>query len=180
MTRLFHLSEDGGIERFVPRPVAVPSVRPDGLDWLNGPLVWAVDDVRIGAYLFPRDCPRIVLWTLPTTTEADRSLWFGDRTCRLLAHVERGWLEGIEACRLWRYELPVSSFRAVPGDSWMQVSTEPVEPVTVEPVGSLLDALAAAGTDLEVLDDLTSLRRVWDTTLHASGIRLRNAVGWAG
>ena len=60
--RLFHFSEDPSIEEFVPRPVRVPSARPPGQDWLNGPLVWAVSEDRQATYLFPRDCPRILLW----------------------------------------------------------------------------------------------------------------------
>jgi NADPH:quinone reductase-like Zn-dependent oxidoreductase len=43
--RLFHFSDDAGIECFVPRPVAVPSQRAAGMDWLNGPLVWAIDEL---------------------------------------------------------------------------------------------------------------------------------------
>jgi hypothetical protein len=29
-----------------------------------------------------------------------------------------------------------------------------------------------------MLDDLTPLKEVWQSSLHASGIRLRNARGW--
>ena len=45
-TRLFHFSDDPSIEEFVPRSVLVPSERPPGQDWLNGPLVWAVNELR--------------------------------------------------------------------------------------------------------------------------------------
>ncbi|HMG50328.1 MAG TPA: hypothetical protein VK597_07005, partial [Inquilinus sp.] len=60
--RLFHFSDDPAIERFEPRPVRVPSARPAGREWLNGPLVWAIDDAHQMLYLFPRDCPRILAW----------------------------------------------------------------------------------------------------------------------
>jgi hypothetical protein len=40
--------------------------------------------------------------------------------------------------------------------------------------------LRATGVDLQVLPNLTGLKGVWDTTLHASGIRLRNAARWNG
>ena len=48
----------------------------------------------------------------------------------------------------------------------------------VEPVGDLFEALRAASVELRLLERLTPLRGVWDTTLHASGIRLRNARDW--
>jgi hypothetical protein len=38
--------------------------------------------------------------------------------------------------------------------------------------------LAGEGVGLTVVDSLVPLLRVWDTSLHASGIRLRNARGW--
>ena len=57
--RLYHFSDDPSITRFVPRPVLVPATRPPGSDWLNGPLVWAIDEWHQPMYLFPRDCPRI-------------------------------------------------------------------------------------------------------------------------
>ena len=39
-------------------------------------------------------------------------------------------------------------------------------------------ALAACGVELRFMPVLTPLRDVWSTSLHASGIRLRNAKGW--
>jgi hypothetical protein len=175
--RLFHFSDDPSIEEFVPRPVRVPSVRPAGQEWLNGPLVWAVDEERQATYLFPRDCPRILLWLTENTTEADRSRWWGNRQCRMIAHVEWAWLERIRTETLYRYALPASTFEPLEGE-WMWVSRHPVPPVHTEACGNLLDALAAADVELRVMESLLALRGVWSTSLHASGIRLRNAQGW--
>ena len=88
MVRLFHFSDDPAIARFEPRPVARPSLRPAGQDWLNGPLVWAIDEPHHPMYLFPRDCPRILLWPRNDTTAEDQDRWFGDRACRMIAHIE--------------------------------------------------------------------------------------------
>src|SRR5580698_7679583 len=68
---LFHFSEDCAIELFEPRPVRVPAERPPGREWLNGPLVWAIDAWHAPMYFFPRDCPRILLWRKPSTTDTD-------------------------------------------------------------------------------------------------------------
>ncbi|MSP21904.1 MAG: hypothetical protein EXR66_02615 [Dehalococcoidia bacterium] len=60
----------------------------------------------------------------------------------------------------------------------MHFSRLTLTPVEVEPVGNLLDVLQGAEVELRVLDQLTPLRGVWETSLHTSEIRLRNAVGW--
>jgi hypothetical protein len=39
--------------------------------------------------------------------------------------------------------------------------------------------LAACRVELRVMPSLVPLGGVWATSLHASGIRLRNAAGWA-
>jgi RimJ/RimL family protein N-acetyltransferase len=46
------------------------------------------------------------------------------------------------------------------------------------PVGNLLAALAAADVELHAMDDLLPFNGAWESTLHFSGSRLRNAVGW--
>lgn len=175
--RLFHFSEDPAIERFAPRPVRVPSTRPPGREWLNGPLVWAIDEPHQGMYLFPRDCPRILLWPLASTSAEDLAIWWGERSCAMLAYVEHGWLEALHAARLYRYELPCDGFEAL-DDAGMWVSRAAVTPLVVTVVADLPAALAACGVELRAVESLTPLRGVWDSSLHASGIRLRNAVGW--
>lgn len=179
MVRLFHFSHDPSIGRFVPRPVKMPSPRPEGQEWLNGPLVWAVAESRQATYLFPRDCPRILLWLTDRTTADDRERWWGERQCRMIAHIEWEWLERVRTDELFRYELPPSTFEPVDGE-WTWVSREPVVPLSVEPCGNLLDALAADAVELRVMQSLAPLRAVWSTTLHASGIRLRHAKDWPG
>jgi hypothetical protein len=176
--RLFHFSVDPSIEVFVPQPVLVPTGRPAGMEWLNGPLVWAVTEERQATYLLPRDCPRILLWLLPTTTEADRLEWFGDDDWSMVAYVESAWLDRIRSTELYRYELPPDTFEEVEGEPWMLVSRATVVPTAMEPCRDLEAALARHGCDLRVVHSLVPLRSAWDTTLHASGIRLRHAAGW--
>ena len=149
------------------------------MGWLNGPLVWAVTEERQAAYLFPRDCPRILLWLTPETTEADREQWWGDRDVEMIACVEWRWLEAICSTALVRYELPVDGFRAVDGDDWMWVSDQEVEPVAVETHDDLLGALSDRSVELRFMASLRPLTDVWSTSLHASGIRLRNAHDWS-
>jgi len=177
VSRLFHFSDDPGIAVFVPRPVRVPSARPLGQDWLNGPLVWAIDDWHQPLYLFPRDCPRILAWPTPATTGEDRARHWGTRTGRMRAWIERGWAARLAAAGLWRYQLPPEAFESL-GDAGMHVARCAVAPIGCEAIGDLPAALAAADVALELVDSLVPLKPLWQTTLHVSGIRLRNAAGW--
>jgi len=176
--RLFHFSDDPAIRRFEPRPVTVPAERPGGRDWLNGPLVWAIEDGWQAMYFFPRDCPRILLRRLPTTTAEDLDRYWGRRDSGWIAHIEWAWFERFRAARLTRYELPVEPFESLE-DAGMWVSREAVEPLAVEPLDDLAAAMAAHDVELRLMPSLVPLKGVWDTSLHASGIRLRNAAGWA-
>jgi hypothetical protein len=177
--RLFHFSDDGGIVRFVPRPVLTPADRPGGQDWLNGPLVWAIEEDWQALYFFPRECPRVLLRRRPTTTEQDLARWWAGRDCKMIAHIEWSWFERLRAQRLYRYDLPPADFEDL-GDAGMWVCSNPVEPIAVDLIEDLPAALAADGVELRVMRDLLPLKGVWDTSLHASGIRLRNAKGWNG
>src|ERR1700677_3242473 len=98
--RLFHFSDDPGIALFTPRPIRVPVERPPGQEWLNGPLVWAIDQEHELLYLFPRECPRIVVWPTATSTAEDWDAWRGGSDCRAVAHIERAWLERLESARI--------------------------------------------------------------------------------
>ena len=175
---LFHFSEDPAIAVFEPRPVRVPAERPPGRDWLNGPLVWAIDALRQPMYFFPRDCPRVMLWRKPETTAADLKRWWrGDPRRRMLAHIEASWLERVKTTPIYRYRFDADGFEDL-DEAGMWVARTVQTPLDVEPVGDLLAALEAANVELRVLPDLLSLKGVWESSLHASGIRLRNATGW--
>lgn len=174
---LFHFSDDHGIAVFEPRAVAVPAKRPVGREWLNGPLVWAIDEWHQAMYFFPRDCPRILLWPTDATTAEDRDRWWGERASRMIAYVEAAWMDRVRTARLYRYTLPPDAFEDL-GDAGMWVAREAVRPLNVEAVGPLEVALSAQNVELHGIPSLAPLRALWDTTLHVSGIRLRNARDW--
>ena len=175
--RLFHFSDDPAIAVFTPRPVRVPAERGPGREWLNGPLVWAIDEPRQPMYLFPRDCPRILLWQTPETTEADKALWWGARDCRMIAHIEWAWFERVKTTPIHRYEFDPATFEDL-NEAGMWVSRQPVTPLAMQTLTDLPAAMAAHGVELRVMERLTPLKNVWSTSLHASGIRLRNAQDW--
>ena len=176
--RLFHFSERGDIEVFEPRPVTIPSPRAPGREWLNGPLVWAIDAWHQPMYLFPRDCPRILLWPLASTSAEDLRVYWRDRSCRMVALIEQAWSERLSRALLYRYEFPENAFESL-DDAGMWVARSAVKPVGVERIDDLAAALRECEVELRVLPSLTRSKDLWSTSLHVSGIRLRNAEGWS-
>lgn len=175
--RLFHFSDEPGITVLEPRRAGSQSLRPKGREWLNGPLVWAIDELRQPMYLFPRDCPRILIWPTPDTTAEDMALWWGERTCRIIAHIEWTWLDRLRAGRRYRYEVPTATFECL-DDAGMWVSQTPVRPLGMEIIDDLPAALEACQIELRILPSLAPLRDAWSTSLHVSGMQLRNARSW--
>lgn len=174
MPSLFHFSEDPAIVSFVPRPVHQPSARPPGMEWLNGPLVWAIDAWHQPMYLFPRDCPRILTWTVETTSATDRVKHFSDANTRMLAYIEPPWQQKLEVSHLFRYEMPPESFTSL-NDAGMWVSRKTVIPINRRELADLPAELWQHGVELRIVPALRALNHLWQTTLHVSGIRLRNA-----
>jgi hypothetical protein len=174
---LFHFSEEEGIAVFAPRPVAIASPRSAGMEWLNGPLVWAIEERRQVLYLFPRDCPRVLVWpTAATTAEDLRALWPGDRR-RMIAYMEYSWLERLSRAVLYRYAVPSEGFEDL-NDAGMWVCRTAVTPSGVRRIADLPAALKTANVELRVVDNLEPLEALKRTSFHVSAIRLRNmAVG---
>jgi len=175
--KLFHFSENKSIERFDARPVEFPSRRANGKEWLNGPLVWAIDDWHQAMYLFPRDCPRILIWRTTKTIAKDADQYFSDTQARMLVYIEKSWLARVSSASLYRYELPTTTFESL-DDAGMWVSQFDVVPIEKKYINNLTKKLEQENVMLRVLDDLTPLKDIWNSTLHASGIRLRNARNW--
>lgn len=159
--RLFHFSDDPTIEVFDPRPVRIPTHRPQGMNWLNGPLVWAIDGAHSPLYLFPRECPRIIMWRTPETVAADADR-FLEPTARMTAYAEKDWELRIKEGFLFRYELPTSSFDDL-GDAGMHVARIRVRPLSCARLSNLTSQLAAAKVKLRTLDSLTPLRDAWSS-----------------
>jgi len=167
VTELWHVSDDDGIERFVPRA--------DPAHDAPEALVWAIDTAHVPAYWFPRDCPRLTFWAVEASTDGDVERFLGgDRALRVHA-LEWGWLDAFLETRLHAYRLPSETFERYARAAGYWVSREPVEPIEVR----LLDDLAAlhrdAGIELRLVPDLRALSdRIAAATLEFSGIRLRN------
>jgi hypothetical protein len=177
---LYHFSEDPTITVFHPRPAPWRGAFSDPLtaDEASARFVWAIDEEHAPLYFFPRDCPRIAFWPLPTTTASDRARFFGHTAARWVIAIESGWLDRVRRAELYAYRLPGDTFAAhgSHGGPGYYLSQEPIVPLGVEPVGDLLARLVAAGIELRLTPSLWPLRRVLlPASLHFSMIRLRNA-----
>lgn len=172
--RLFHFSEESDIEVFTPRSVRRPSPRPPAQQWLNEPLVWAIDDWHQPMYLFPPDCPRVLAWPTSATTPQYLAAFKVMTTCRMVAHIEQRWLKRLARTTIYRYELSPAGFEQL-DDTGMWASRVPSMPLGVERIDNLEKALQDAGAELRILPSLKTLASLWDTSLNVVGIRLSKA-----
>jgi hypothetical protein len=164
---LFHFSEDPTIMEFVPRPVK------NNLE--SEPLVWTIDEKHAPLYFFPRDCPRVACWELPTTTPEDREQFFGITTARMIIAIEGAWLERMRTTELYAYRFASDGFVSV-RDYGCHLTRQTVTPLSVEPVGDLLTRLRDADVELRITPSLWPFRKaLLSATLHFSMIRMRNA-----
>jgi hypothetical protein len=164
---LWHFSEDPSLGRFVPHTPATNPQAP--------PLVWAVDTRHAPMFWFPRDCPRGCIWPVSTTTEADRERFFGQSAAVRIHVIEAGWLERMQACRLYAYRLPAGPFGPDEvGGYW--VTDQHVDAVERVLVDDLLGRHARAGIELRITPTIGPFwRQVTGSTVGFSGSRLRNA-----
>ncbi|MEV1292890.1 DUF6886 family protein [Pseudonocardia sp. NPDC049635] len=168
--QVLHFSEDPTITRFAPR--VAPTSRQAGA------YVWAVDAARAPAYWFPRQCPRVLAWATPDTTDADAAHIIGPGAGSRVHAVEYAWLDRIRTVELYAYRFPAEPFEPFgEPEPYAHVSTRTVRPLgPPEPVGDLLALHEAAGIGLRVLPHLGAFwAAVTASTLGFSGIRLGNA-----
>jgi hypothetical protein len=169
---LFHFSEDSSIGRFVPH---VPRTNPE-----HAPAVWAIDEAHAPLYWFPRDCPRVTAWP---RTDAEASAFreaFATDARRIHA-IELAWLDRMRSTRLFCYAFDEADFRPWELASGQWICEHEVDPVTVTPVGDLLDAHVRADIELRLLPSLWPLHDVvvgdaheplrWDFSI----VRIANA-----
>lgn len=99
--------------------------------------------------------------------------------------IEAKWLESMRACRLFAYEFEPASFMPKNLDAGYWVSREAVTPLSVTPVGDLLQRHVEAGIELRIVENLWPIiDAIVASGLEFSIIRQANAqerlgVAWA-
>ena len=146
---LFHYSEDPNIRLFDPH---VPRTNPTA-----APSVWAVDPAHAALYWFPRDCPRVAVWCNTEDQRERLHRRFVTRSARVQA-APVAWLDPMRRCELFEYRFEPSEFEPWTEAEGQWVAHRRVVPVSVEPVGDLLERQAAADIELRFVTDLAPLR----------------------
>src|SRR6478609_5611578 len=143
--RLFHVSEEAGIERFIPRPPPSPDAG------IVGDCVFAVDEDHLVNFLLPRDCPRITFRAGPQTTAEDAARFLAG--AEKVVAFEAAWLDRVRACALRLYELPPETFSLALPEAGYWISRETVRPTEEQARTNLIDAVIEAGAEVRILQD---------------------------
>jgi len=105
MLKLFHISEKGDIDEFIPRK--------SKQIWEYKEYVWAISEAMVHNYIFPRDCPRICVGNEVITHLSD---WVDKEEIsdkKALIFIPTSWEEQFKSCTIYRYELDASNFKLI-------------------------------------------------------------------
>jgi len=167
---LYHFSEEPDIEIFIPRKMEARKEFPA--------VVWAIDEEHAVNYYFPRECPRIVYSKSENMSEWDVEKFFGGTVADTIVAVESGWMGRMKSTKLFRYSFDGSAFEMQDETAGYYISEETVKPLSVEPVGDLMQEIVNQGVELRVTPNLYPLRdMILSSTIDRfSIIRFRNAI----
>lgn len=167
--KLYHFSEEGDIEVFVPR---VKENRRD-----MPPVVWAIDERHEFTFYFPRDCPRIVNTRTADMSDEETDKFFGLTQSDIVMTVETDWYERIKRTTIYRYRMPADSFQLFDQCAGYYISAQTVKPEEVEPIDHLLDRLLSLNIEVRFTPSLHPLRNaILSSSLTDFGIhRFANA-----
>jgi hypothetical protein len=164
-TVVYHFSEDPTITRFAPH---VPRTNPS-----HPAAVWAIDAQHAPLYWFPRDCPRVTVWPHRQSDAAGFRQAFATEAHRVHA-IELDWLDRMRTAELHRYEFDATDFVRWPPASGQWIAEHDVEPLSITPVGDLMQAHVTAGIELRMVPSLWPLHDLAVGDLAVDGPVLRN------
>lgn len=164
----YHFSEDPAITSFVPRkPISYPD---------HPPCVWAIDDWHSPLYFFPRECPRVAFWKSPNSKRKDTQRFLVGSEAKMVIAIESGWLQDMKKVKLYRYTFAPESFSCFDENAGYYTSREKVVPLTIEPVGDLIEKLLDCDVELRITPTLIPLHEaIAASSLNYSMIRMKNA-----
>jgi len=170
MMRLFHVSEEPNIDKFVPR---IP-VRED-MDKSKG-LVWSLIEPALPNWLTPRDCPRVTYRVKDDTTQEDIAKFFSSPfSSRHCVAIENCWHVRMLETTLYVYEFDPANFYFDETASFY-VSDKTEIPIGVTKYDNLYEELFKRNVEVRILNNLWELRdAILESTLNFSFCRMRNA-----
>ncbi|MEI9955490.1 MAG: DUF6886 family protein [Ferruginibacter sp.] len=168
--KIFHISEDGGIKIFQPRP------SPSAFDNIKGDVVFGISQKLLHNYLFPRDCPRVTYYAGSNTSIEDKNKFLKAPVDFVIA-IEAKWIPIINHTPIYCYEFDGESFSILDECAGYYISYDEVKPVSVRCINnSMEELLKRTDIELRILSNLMELaNEVKNSTLNFSLIRMRNA-----
>ena len=166
--RLFHVSEESNIEKFVPR---IP-YRKD-VDQSKG-LVWALTEAQLPNWGTPRDCPRVCYRATEESTRDDIVKFFSS-SFRHCISIEYDWHQRMLDTILYIYEFDIANFYFDERASFY-VSDKTETPISVTKYENLYEELFKKKVEVRILDNLWELgEAVQQSSLAWSLCRMANA-----
>jgi len=169
MTRLFHISEEDNIDKFIPRKSTAL--------WNYESYVWAISDRKLHNYLLPRQCPRVCVslkkqpvledWLPPETIQHKSAVIF----------VPDRWKATIQSCTLHVYEFNETHFELMNEIAGYYVSCQTEVPIGKVAISNCVAELTKRKVELIITDDPSMLairEEVENTLTDFSIIRWRN------
>lgn len=168
---IYHISEDGGITTFKPRP------SPSPFPGLEADVVFGIEERLLHNYLLPRDCPRVTFYAGKNTSAEDRQQFMYTATADYIIIIETAWLPVIEKTTLYCYEFDATPFTVLDECAGYYVAYTEVKPVSVKRIDNILQELTSRQqVELRVVPNLWDVaEKVKKSTMQFSLIRMRNA-----
>lgn len=168
--RLFHVSEEPDISKFVPR---IPT-RQD-VDQSKG-LVWAINEKCLPNFLTPRNCPRVTYHCNERTTEDDKNRYMSSKTTNHVVAIEHKWFSTMRDTTLYLYEFNTTDFYLLDRCAGYYVSEKTQVPINRFVVNDLLMELINRKVEVRMVDNLWDLcEKIQTTSFDWSMCKMGNA-----
>lgn len=168
--KIYHVSEEPGIEIFEPRP------SPQIYQKISGNVVFAISENMLHNYLLPRDCPRVCYFATTDSTQADIEKYTGNTYKKFIINVEESWLRIINNTKLYLYELPAEYFEKLDEGAGYYISYKTVKPINRLTIVNLKEEIESRSAELRALPSIKELAvEVSKSSLQFSIIRIKNA-----
>lgn len=166
--RLFHVSEESTIERFVPR---IP-YRKD-VDRSKG-LVWSLTEEQLPNWGTPRDCPRVCFRAVAESTQEDIDAFFLSPSRHCVA-IEHAWHQSMLDTVLYVYEFDIANFYFDERAGFF-VSDKTETPIAMTKHDNLYEDLFNKHVEVRILENLWQLgEAIQKSSLKWSLCRMLNA-----
>ncbi|WP_145410650.1 DUF6886 family protein [Paenibacillus xylanexedens] len=164
--KLYHFSEESEITIFEPRTIYNQT----------DAKVWTIDAYHAAHYFFPRDCPRVCIWSKEDAGQLNLAQEFGVTSTKRMIAIESDWYDRVREGHIYRYTFESEHFELENEDAGYYTSKCTVRPIAVERMNDLIGAILKEDIEFRVMPSLMPLKqKVLESNIQFSMIRMRNA-----